>query len=1104
MAFTKIRGPAGITTTDNYRVGVITATKFVGPFDGVVIGGDGINVSGIVTATGLDINGNADISGNLTVHGDSTTLNTTLREVELLHVDANASVTAGIITQRGSGDILNLFDTTTEVFTVLDGGKVGINQAAPEALLHIEASSSGASYTADAADTLILERNGGCVIDFRTPAANDGGLVFSDNAARAQGTLLYNHSDNHLQIGTAGAERLRILSDGKLLLGATSASNAENFRIHTASSDKAIMKFTNTGTGSGAGDGLEFGLNSNEDAELVLKEDKNILFFTGATTTEKLRITSAGSVGINSTSPDRRFTLQQDATCRMNLKSLANSTAGIEFGDEADHNAGYIVYDNTDNSFQVGVNGTGEKVRITSDGVLKLTGQTTVRETAGLTHHTNGNLYIRGGATGAILQSVDENEAIVVQNTYITAVTNGAERIRIDANGNSNFGLEKAVAFPSGTGIQVYHSANPRIKLANDNTGFSGTDGTQIYLSSDGDTIIDNKDSEDIIFHTNASEKLRIRSDGRIGVAIAAAVAQFQVNSTKNAETDRHDATNYHLALRNPADDNGEAIGLSFGITSNTTKVGAAILHERDGGGSTGSLQFYTSPDGNGVTERLRITSGGNLKLPDSAKIEFGGAQTGGGDLYIQHDPTGSGSDTIDSSAGYMYINSDALRLNSKTSAWNYLRGDKSDGVVKLYKSNSQKLATSDTGITVTGEVAASQDYPNFRPTLDFNFAAVKKLDSIIEYRRTGPASYIDDLGFVKLVGPNVPRFDHDPATKESKGLLIEEIRTNLLPYSLDDGRWVAQSGGTLTRDAGTAPDGTETAVKAVISSNDIDVSPKVSGTDNTANITVSSSTAYTLSVWAKASTTAQVGNNFKVRMKRVSGDSFGVETTFALTENWTRHSVTGTTPANVTQVMCYVGGVSGSEALVWGAQLEAGSYATSLIPTSGASAARGADIVTIEGEEFTDFYNNEEGTLVLSASYTEDIRTSAAVIIDDTSNESEYTEIGYRAGGGSSGSVGSYIRTDSGNDQYFKAYSSSATAGSEFKVALAYKNNDYASSANGQTVHTDTSGTTSRLYDRLRFSDVDTVGVAGAGHYRRFIYYSKRLTNNQVVTLTS
>ena len=182
----------------------------------------------------------------------------------------------------------------------------------------------------------------------------------------------------------------------------------------------------------------------------------------------------------------------------------------------------------------------------------------------------------------------------------------------------------------------------------------------------------------------------------------------------------------------------------------------------------------------------------------------------------------------------------------------------------------------------------------------------------------------------------------------------------------------------------------------------------------------------------------------------------------------------------------------------------QAHNYATSYIHTYGKTATRGADIVTIEGQEFTDFYNQKEGTLVLSASYTEDIRASAIVVIDDTSNESEYTEVGYRAGGASSGGVASYIRTDAGNDQYYKQYASSATQGNEFKVALAYKDDDYASSVYGQTVDTDTSGTTSKVYDRLRFSDVDTVGVVGSGHYRRFIYYSKRLSNNQVVTLTS
>ena len=67
------------------------------------------------------------------------------------------------------------------------------------------------------------------------------------------------------------------------------------------------------------------------------------------------------------------------------------------------------------------------------------------------------------------------------------------------------------------------------------------------------------------IFKTNNAERLRIASDGDVGIDINAPVARLQVNSTRNAETDRHSAANYHLALRNPADDNGESIGLSFG-----------------------------------------------------------------------------------------------------------------------------------------------------------------------------------------------------------------------------------------------------------------------------------------------------------------------------------------------------------------------------------------------------------------------------------------------------------------------------------------------------------------------------------------------------------
>ena len=155
---------------------------------------------------------------------------------------------------------------------------------------------------------------------------------------------------------------------------------------------------------------------------------------------------------------------------------------------------------------------------------------------------------------------------------------------------------------------------------------FAGADGTDCNsVAASIKAFIDGAPGSNdmpgvITFNTTAdgaaspTERVRIDSSGDIGIDINDPVARLQINSTRNAETDRFDATNYHLALRNPEDDTGEAIGLSFGITSNTTKVGAAILHERDGGGSQGSLQFYTSSDGNSITERVRITSTGTVE----------------------------------------------------------------------------------------------------------------------------------------------------------------------------------------------------------------------------------------------------------------------------------------------------------------------------------------------------------------------------------------------------------------------------------------------------------------------------------------------------------
>jgi hypothetical protein len=72
-------------------------------------------------------------------------------------------------------------------------------------------------------------------------------------------------------------------------------------------------------------------------------------------------------------------------------------------------------------------------------------------------------------------------------------------------------------------------------------------------------------------------------------------------------------------------------------------------------------------------------------------------------------------------------------------------------------------------------------------PTLDLRFASSKSLNdyvsgqNLITYTRAGNATFFDANGTIQTAGANTPRFDHNPATGESLGLLVEEARTNLL-----------------------------------------------------------------------------------------------------------------------------------------------------------------------------------------------------------------------------------------------------------------------------------------------------------------------------------
>ena len=210
----------------------------------------------------------------------------------------------------------------------------------------------------------------------------------------------------------------------------------------------------------------------------------------------------------------------------------------------------------------------------------------------------------------------------------------------------------------------------------------------------------------------------------------------------------------------------------------------------------------------------------------------------------------------------------------------------------------------------------------------------------------------------------NIPRLDYSNGTCPS--LLVEPQRTNLLTYSssFDNANW-AKLDATITANSTTAPDGTLTADKFIANAN------------NAAHAFYQSvpSGAYSFSIYAKAAEETVFSlwlNDFSknARFDLSSGTVvFSNVTSANITDvgnGWFRCDVYDTTLTTFVAIFgrngaAYVGnGVNGM--FFWGAQVEAGSYATSYIPTTSASVTRNADSVSKTG--ITSLIGQTEGTI--------------------------------------------------------------------------------------------------------------------------------------------
>jgi hypothetical protein len=363
--------------------------------------------------------------------------------------------------------------------------------------------------------------------------------------------------------------------------------------------------------------------------------------------------------------------------------------------------------------------------------------------------------------------------------------------------------------------------------------------------------------------------------------------------------------------------------------------------------------------------------------------------------------------------------------------------------------------------------------------------------------------------------GINEPRFDHDPDTGESKGLLIEGQKTNILSTSTVTEQ--ASSADFWTKAAshqvpvpgsmGMAPDGTYTA--PIFYSTDDDTYFYTDG-----NISYTAGATYCASAWvwcAPGTNTAFFYNDGSwTSFSPVAIDGGAIDR-----GEWVR--VYGTfVPATTTAVGQFrIDPGNGDDGVnkfvsVWGLQVENGSYPTSYIPTSGAIATRSSDIARIEGTNFTDFYNFDEGTFIVkrqsdrvrTETSSEEVRAVGVARLDTTSGYGPQMNIRYY----SSNSLANYDangRQTDASDAFDLSESLSLGRGSLTTQALGYANDDFVHIVNGGYASSDDGGEAPDNVDTFLIGCLSAYSAYGTQHLKEIKYYNQRLSNTVITSLT-
>jgi hypothetical protein len=358
-----------------------------------------------------------------------------------------------------------------------------------------------------------------------------------------------------------------------------------------------------------------------------------------------------------------------------------------------------------------------------------------------------------------------------------------------------------------------------------------------------------------------------------------------------------------------------------------------------------------------------------------------------------------------------------------------------------------------------------------------------------VDTSRAGVATFVGSNGLIQSATANTQRLDW---AKGTSGLLVEESRVNRVLNSILSGGGSAPL--SFTQPSATGTSTPVTSIKTTTGSAYLQTA-SAERPYLAQSIAVTAGTTYTLSMVIESTTS--IANSLILGGSGITITQFyanGVAVAASDNAIVGVLSAVFTAPASISYNFRFGLGINQT---VTGSlqfsclQLEAGAFATSYIPTEATVVTRNADVATMTGTNFSDWYNPTEGTFVFRVASAGAAGPSVRVIFaanDGTANNQirsyMYFTVGSQVTVGGAGQATLVDGLILANNTFYNG-------------ALGYKANNFGFSLDARTPLVDTSGTVPTI-DQLQIGSQTSLQYLN-GHIQKLFFYPQKLITNEI-----